>query len=152
MKTEIERVCDEIKRIHYGDAWHGPALHEVLAGISAPQAAARPLADVHSIWEIVRHITVWETVFRRRLEGDAAEEPEEGDFPDLTDTSTAAWGTTIMMLDEEHERLLATVASLRDGDLERNVAPRDYPIYFLLDVTVRHHVYHTGQIALLKKA
>ena len=91
--TEIERILDQLKRAFEGNAWHGPSVGEVLAGITANQAHARPLANAHSIWELVRHIGVWEDVGRRRLTGDRAQieisSPE--DWPPPEDTSEAAW-------------------------------------------------------------
>jgi hypothetical protein len=54
--SEIHRIADQLKRSLEGEAWHGPALRELLSGVTAKQAAARPLAGAHSIWEIVLHI------------------------------------------------------------------------------------------------
>jgi uncharacterized damage-inducible protein DinB len=150
--SEIENILDELRRIHAGDAWHGPALKESLSGVTAEQAAARPVAGAHSIWELVRHITGWENVFRLRLEGDPVTEPKEGDFPPAGEVSEEAWAETLRRLDDCHERLLRTVAGLDDSALPETVPGKDYSIRFLLDGVVRHHVYHAGQIALLKKS
>ena len=80
--SELAAIIEELKSIHAGDAWHGPSLREALSGLTAAQAAAKPLAGAHSIWEIASHIAGWENVFRRRLTGDrTAKEPEAGDFP-----------------------------------------------------------------------
>ena len=68
--TNVVDIVDELKRIHEGDAWHGPALRELLFGVRAEQAAARALPNAHSIWELVLHIIGWENVFRLRLEGE----------------------------------------------------------------------------------
>ena len=38
--TEIERIEDQLKRSLEGEAWHGPALEELLADVTAEQAAA----------------------------------------------------------------------------------------------------------------
>ena len=38
--TEIERILDQLKRAYEGNAWYGPSLREVLAGITAEQARA----------------------------------------------------------------------------------------------------------------
>ena len=54
--TEIERIEDQLKRSLEGEAWHGPALEELLADVRAEQAAAKPVPPAHSIWEIVLHI------------------------------------------------------------------------------------------------
>jgi len=150
--SELDSIVDEMKQIHDGDAWHGPALRESLSGLSSQQAAERPIASAHNIWEIVRHVTVWERVFHRRLEGQPASEPEEGDFPQPGEINEESWAKTLGELDAEHEKLLNVVRKLSDEELERKVVNRDYSIRFQLHAIIRHHVYHAGQIALLRKA
>src|SRR5437762_14169982 len=73
--NEIERILDQLKRAYEGGAWHGPSVKEVLNGVTAEQAQARPIQNGHTIYELVRHIAVWEDVGRRRLQGDPAEVP-----------------------------------------------------------------------------
>lgn len=150
--SEIADIIEELKNIHDGNAWHGPSLRESLDGLTHEQAVARPLPNAHSIWEIVGHIAGWESVFRRRLEGQQASEPEEGDFPPVGEASENAWAQTLGRLDDEHDKLLGVISKLSDQMLESDVAGRDYTGRFLLHATIRHHVYHAGQIALLRKA
>src|SRR5262245_20296763 len=150
--TEVTDMVEELKDIHNGNAWHGPSLQEALQGLTAEQAAARPIAGAHSIWEIVKHITGWENVFRRRLEGDAgAKEPEAGDFPPVREASEQAWRETLANLETEHQHLLRVVSGLSEENLGKNLAHRDYSTRYLLHGIIRHHVYHAGQISLLKK-
>lgn len=85
--SEIADIVDELRKIHEADAWHGMSLREALTGLSPEQAAAHPLPNAHSIWEIVNHIAGWEDVFRRRLEGEVVSEPEAGDFPSPGDVN-----------------------------------------------------------------
>jgi len=151
--SEIEKIVGELENIHDGNAWHGASLAEALSGITAEQAAARPLKLAHSIWEIVSHIAGWENIFRRRLEGDGqAIEPEAGDFPPVQAVSKEAWAQALEYLESAHEQLLQAISRLSDEALETNVAHRDYTVRFLLRGIVRHHVYHAGQIALLRKS
>jgi uncharacterized damage-inducible protein DinB len=150
--SEIQATIDQLKKIHDGDAWHGPSLKEILTGVTAVQAAARPLPNGHSIWELVLHIAAWEKVFLTRLAGRPIDEPEEGDFPPVTDTSEEAWQKTLAWLDETHRRLIDTIVGLTDRQTaEATVAGKDYTVDQLLRGIVRHHVYHAGQIMLLKK-
>ncbi|MBO0797202.1 MAG: DinB family protein [Blastocatellia bacterium] len=146
----IQETIDDLKSIHDGDAWHGPSLKEILAGVTAAQADARPLPNAHSIWEIVLHIAGWEDVFRNRLEGRATSAPEDGDFPPVTDQSEAAWQKTLARLDESHRRLIETIAGVKN--LQSTVPGKDYTVAYLLRNLATHHVYHAGQIMLLKKA
>lgn len=42
--AETLRIADQLKRAFEGEAWHGPAVKEVLAGVTARQTAVRPIA------------------------------------------------------------------------------------------------------------
>jgi uncharacterized damage-inducible protein DinB len=64
--SECARLADQIRRAFDGEAWHGDALVEVLANVSAKQAAARPIKNAHNIWEIVLHIGAWDGAVLRR--------------------------------------------------------------------------------------
>jgi uncharacterized damage-inducible protein DinB len=151
--NEIERVVEELGDIHDANAWHGPSLTESLAGLSADQAAARPIGTAHSIWEIVNHIAGWENIWRRRFQDDPnASEPEEGDFPTVVEVTDDAWQSTVGRMNGIHQQLLKDIAALAVDQLDTNLPNRDYTFRFLLRGAVRHHVYHAGQIALLRKA
>ena len=50
--SQVDMVVNELERCFEGEAWHGPALMEILDGIDAEAAAARPLPKAHSIWEL----------------------------------------------------------------------------------------------------
>ena len=39
--NEIERIVDQLRRAFEGDAWSGPSVLELLAGVAAEQAAAK---------------------------------------------------------------------------------------------------------------
>ncbi|MGH9370003.1 MAG: hypothetical protein ACRD15_00560, partial [Vicinamibacterales bacterium] len=64
-ETEIDRIIDELDREHSGDAWHGSPLKHILDGVDHRQASTRPLEGVHTIWEIVLHMTAWKNEVRR---------------------------------------------------------------------------------------
>src|SRR5437867_11897483 len=104
--TETERILDQLRRAYEGNAWHGPSVREVLSGVTAAQAHARPLANAHSIWEIVHHLAVWEDGVRRRLEGDrvAIETGSPEDWQGACDETRAAWKQAKAALDRAHKR------------------------------------------------
>jgi uncharacterized damage-inducible protein DinB len=152
--TEIERILDQLKRAYEGEAWHGPSVREALAGVTAPQARARPLQNAHSIWELVHHIAVWEDAVRRRLEGDRAQialaSPE--DWPPINDTSETAWDRAKTALDRGHEVLREAITRLDESRLDEPILEGMSSIYVTLHGIIQHDLYHAGQIAMLKKA
>src|SRR2546425_7694088 len=89
--SETRRIADQLERAFEGEAWHGPSLREVLAQVTAPRAAARPIPSAHTIGEIAAHVAAWEDAVRRRLEGELVELSEAQDWPRIDDTGEAAW-------------------------------------------------------------
>jgi uncharacterized damage-inducible protein DinB len=159
LSSEISRIVDELQREHDGDPWHGSPLKAILQGIDAQRAAARPLADAHSIWEIVLHMTSWKNETARRIRGAVACMPIEGDWPEAGSRTEDRWQQAIGRLEAAHEDLIAVVKTLPDAKLyEPTNDTRSGPLgtgvshYVLLHGIVQHDVYHAGQIALLKKA
>ena len=159
MASEIERIVDQLHREHEGDPWHGSPLRAILHGITHAHAAARPIPAGHSIWELVLHITAWKGEVRRRLSGAPAGEPQEGDWPAVGDPTLERWRAALERLETVHRELLNGIRALPEQQLfEPSNDSRDretgagVSYYVLLHGIVQHDVYHSGQIALLKKA
>ena len=152
--SEAARIADQLRRAFYGDAWHGDSLVEILEGVTAAQAAARPIAGAHTIWELVLHIAAWDGAVLRRLGGVAMELSDAENFPPVTDASEAAWRKALAQVRRDHEKLVAAVTSLPDsrlGDVVPGKEGAHYTFYYMLHGVVQHELYHAGQIALLKK-
>jgi uncharacterized damage-inducible protein DinB len=151
-RTESQALGAELRSLADGEAWHGPALEEILKGVSAAQAYARPLPGAHSIWELVLHVTAWSDVYRRRLQGKAVEEPEQGDFPLPAKPSAVAWHKAKRALFDANRRLAAAAEALSEAGLRRPIARRPFDAGYQVGAAIRHLVYHSGQMALLRKA
>ncbi len=149
---EISRIADQLQRSYAGGAWHGPALRQVLAGVTARQAAAHPVRGVHSIWELTLHVTAWNRAVLRRVEGRSARVSAAENFPKLTDTSATAWKQAQQALADAHRALHRAILRLPDSRLGRTVPGRPHSLCFTLHGLVQHNIYHAGQMALLKKA
>ncbi|MBZ5553341.1 MAG: DinB family protein [Acidobacteriia bacterium] len=151
--TETSRIDDQLRRAFEGDAWHGPALKEILSEVTAQKAAIKPIRGLHSIWEIVLHLSAWMQVVRRRLEGEVvADLPPEEDWPAVRDTGKQAWTKCLEDLEGSYQGLRQKISQLEDARLEETVAGKGYTVYVMLHGAVQHNLYHAGQIALLKKA
>jgi uncharacterized damage-inducible protein DinB len=151
--SEIERISDQLKRAFEGEAWHGPAVRELLATTTCGQAAQRPIAGAHTIWEIVVHMSAWESVVRRRLLGETvADLAPEQDWPAVTNVTEAAWRKTLEELEKSHAQTRQAIAQLSDERLDDTVSGKNYSVYVMLHGVIQHDLYHAGQIAVLKKA
>jgi uncharacterized damage-inducible protein DinB len=152
--SEVTRIADQLRRAVAGDAWHGDSLFEILDGVTAAQAAARPIKNAHTIWELVLHIAAWDNAVLRRLGGVAVELSDTQNFPTVTDTSETAWRKALAEVQRVHDELVEAVSVLPDSRLDEIVPGKEgahYTFYYMLHGVVQHELYHAGQIALLKK-
>jgi len=152
--SETARLADQIRRAFEGEAWHGDSLLEILAGVDAKTAAARPIPNAHSIWELVLHIEAWDKVAVFRAGGTAVDLNNEENFPPVKDAGEAAWQKTLASLKNTHAELVRTVAAFPDSRLQEQVSGKSetyYNFFYLFSGIAQHEIYHAGQIALLKK-
>ncbi len=152
--TESVRLADQIRRAFEGNAWHGDSLLELLADVNGKTAAAKPIKDAHSIWELLLHITTWDDAVRRRAGGEAVEPSDEQNFPAVKDVSEAAWRQAIETAKQTHNQLVQAVAAFPDSRLHDQVPGKTekyHNFFYLFSGIVQHELYHAGQIALLKK-
>jgi uncharacterized damage-inducible protein DinB len=152
--SEAARIADQLRRAFDGDAWHGDSLFEILKGVTAEQAAARPIAGAHAIWELALHVAAWDGVALRRLGGVAVELSDLENFPAVPDASEAAWREALAEVRSVHEKLISAVSAMPDTRLSEMVPGKEgahYTFYYMLHGVVQHELYHAGQIALLKK-
>jgi uncharacterized damage-inducible protein DinB len=156
---EIDRIVDQLQRAYNGDAWHGPSVRAALDGVDARHAAVRPYPNAHTVCELALHITAWTREITRRMREGLAREPEDGDWPASGALDDGAWTAILARMDAAHEELVTVVAATREAELEDRIGDlRDRALgsgvtrYVTLHGLIQHHVYHAGQISLLKKA
>ena len=155
---EIDRIVDQLQRAYNGDAWHGPSVRAALDGVDARQAALRVDPNAHTICELARHITSWTREVTRRMRDGDARDPADGDWPTGGAEDQRSWSATLAALDAANSDLVAVVSTMDDGQLDERIGDvRDPALgsgvsrYVTLHGLVQHHVYHAGQISLLKK-
>jgi uncharacterized damage-inducible protein DinB len=151
--TELRFIASELRKVFEGDAWHGPAVCDVLEGVSAEQAAAKPIPDAHSIWELTLHIAAWVEHSRHAIDGKPLplqlDTPE--DWPHVSATDAAGWKQTQERAFDSAKEMVQAIEKFPAERITDTVPGRSYDFRQLFHGIVDHCVYHVGQIALLKK-
>ena len=150
--TETQRILEHYDRTMHGDAWYSYPVWQVLDGISVEKAAMRPLANAHSIWEIVGHMAFWEEVAARRLGGLRAGLEEDRNFPAMPEATEVNWQKTLEEFRASNQAFREALQKLDPARLNELSAAGERSFYDEAHGLIEHHVYHAGQIALLAKA
>jgi hypothetical protein len=75
----------------------------------------------------------------------------ELNFPPVADVSEAAWQESLNRLSESQTRLIDVIRSLSPDRLGETVVTNGPTVATVLYGVAQHHIYHAGQIVLLKK-
>ncbi|HSY11288.1 MAG TPA: DinB family protein [Verrucomicrobiae bacterium] len=150
--SEVDRILKHYDDVLSGDPWHGEPVWTVLSNISFTTAAARPVGSAHSIWEIVAHMIFWEGVVIKRLAGERAGLVEELNFAVPTNLTQENWEKTLEQFRASNQLFRQALKRLAPGQLDQLTAARKRTFYEEAHGLIEHHVYHLGQISLLKRA
>lgn len=147
--SEANRIRRQLETAFSGPSWHGPSLMENIAGVTAGIAAAKPVANAHSIWEIVNHLAAWQKAAIAVMDGASyVTLTGDADWPPVE----SKWEEAVAELESSHAALLERLDVASDERLKENLPGVDYSWRVLLRGIAAHSLYHAGQIGLLKKA
>ena len=150
--NELQRIVLQLTASMEGNAWHGPAVFELLNDINDEEASQRPLRDAHNIFEITAHIITWQKAGIRRIGGDTASISEKEDWPFSNDTTIDQWESTLLELKTVYYNLKKEIMNFPIDRLDEIPAGLNHNYYTLFHGIIQHNIYHAGQIAILKKA
>jgi hypothetical protein len=148
---EIDRILDQHDRAMNGDAWHGDPVWNILKGITAERAAMRVEPNSHTIWELVDHMTFWETEVTRRLNDLPARSVEELNFPAMPVATEDNWNATLTTFRQSNVDFRKSVTQLDSARLDETPRDRQKSNYVDLHGVIQHHIFHAGQIVILSK-
>lgn len=153
MTTEAVRLEEQLRRALEGEASHGPSVLDLVADLSAEQAASHPIAGAHSIWELVLHIGSDYDLVLRRLAGDGRLLTAAEAWPACPAPTEENWRRTVQDLSLRNERLRQAVRDFPEARLDDPLVPEaPYSAYTQFLGVTQHNLYHAGQIAMLKRA
>lgn len=149
--NEVKFLIDQIKTTFNGDSWHGPSLMRNLKGVTKEEALKRPLGERHTIWELVDHMTFWLKEVNKTLKGEAMTTPSSvKDWPPMGKTEEQ-WEKSVKDLEFAVNTLVEQLDQWNNEMLERTVPGAKYNFRQMLHGALHHNLYHSGQIAILRR-
>lgn len=151
-----EVVVNHIHTTLEDEEWQWqPPLRGALRGVTAAEAAWKPSPERHSIWQIVRHLTLWKRGVLDAWNGT----PPDGEQLAAADWreargADAEWDRDRRELLRISEEFLTRAQALDDEALSKQVTwyrggPAQ-PLAMRLVRTTTHDIYHAGQIMYLR--
>jgi len=157
MKILIEDLIDQFREIQEGKVWIGTNFDKKLDSINENNAFTRPHKNLHSIAEIMAHLTVWrkETILKINTGKGSITDASEKNW--LTNDQLKATGW--MEIKSEYRNSLNEMIELlqnkEDDFLKETYYDIDFKDYFeyrfVIYGMLHHDIYHLGQLGIISK-
>ena len=152
MNIIISHIIEQFNEIQNGKPWIGSTFECKLKEIDPDSAFVRPREDLHSVAEILSHLTFWreEAILKIKTgTGSKTDDCEENWLPVET-LRAKGWAR----IKSEHEKSLSELLDLlgkKDDDfLDQDYYDTDFKgrfnYSFLINGMLHHDLYHLGQL------
>lgn len=151
-KENIQKIIHRFEDLLQGDPWFGAAVYDMLNDFPQAIAYRKAAENAHSPIDILYHMITWTEFTVRRLEQRTDGEPgysEKIDWRPI-DPKVHTWKKGVAELKKLNKQITGFLKKKDDAFLEEPVKYRTYTFNYLLNGLADHHIYHIGQIALLK--
>jgi hypothetical protein len=151
--SEAQRISKLFSDLYNGNPLTCIKLSDLLEGITAAQAASRPIASANTIWQLVQHCEGWRENVIKKLNGANFKSPEDNYLSNPQDTSEEAWSLLLDNLKKTENDWERFLISYEDKILYEGYKASDneFTNYEVVHGILHHDNYHFGQISMLKK-
>ncbi len=150
-------MIEELNDIQNGKIWIGSSFEKKLHAIDENLVFIRPIEHMHSIAEIISHLTLWRKEAILKIEtgtGSKTDDCEENWLPNSR-LEKKGWTTIKLEYDNILTELIALLKEKNDLFLKKEYYDTDfkgnYTYRFLLSGMLHHDIYHLGQIGYIIK-
>lgn len=149
----INKYVNRFREVYDGTPWYGENIVSKLNDLTGELAFTRPREDVHSVAEVVAHMTYWRQSLINRLNHDTsfkASVESEDNWRDLALLRADGWEKVRANFDASQQALVETLTGQTDAILAVEYA-KDHTFEHLIQGVIEHDIYHLGQIGLIRK-
>ena len=153
----ITHIIKQLIDIQNGKIWIGSSYESKLNTIDESKVFERPMVDMHSIAEIISHLTLWrqEAILKIQTgKGSKTDDCEENWLPNEK-LKTIGWSFIKSAYENSLTQLIELLKHKNDDFLEQEYYDTDfkgnYKYSFLLNGMLHHDIYHLGQLGIIIK-
>lgn len=157
MNNVIQNYIQQYKEIQNGNPWIGTTFSKQLDHIDEKLVFTRPIEGLHSIAEIISHLTLWRKEAILKIQTGKGSKTDDCDENWLTNDKLEILGWS--HIKSEYERTLQELIILlesKDDDFLDELYydtdfKGDYKYSFVINGMLHHDIYHLGQIGIINK-
>ncbi len=153
MNTLINTHIRHLNELTLGDAWLDESFQKKLMPVDESNAFLRPLPDLHSVAELVSHLTEWKISVLSILKGGRRTLTMTSPENWLTNEQLrpVGWNALQQKFFDTHNELIEFLQTINDDLLGKQVPEESGDFNHMLTGVIDHDVYHLGQLGITIK-
>ncbi|MEZ4852328.1 MAG: DinB family protein [Bacteroidia bacterium] len=157
MKTRLENLIHQLQEVQTGKLWIGSNFERKLSQLDEKSAFKRPLETLHSVAEIISHLTFWRKEAILKIQTGSGSKTDDCEENWLSNEKLEKKGWKIIKAEYDHSlmELISLLKEKEDDFLDEEYYDTDFKGYysysFLINGMLHHDLYHLGQIGIVLK-
>ena len=157
MKTLINNFIRQFKEIQDGQVWLNVSYKKKLDLLNENNFFSRPIPDLHSVAELISHLTFWrqEAILKIKTRKGLLTDESEENWLTNEQLKKIGWDKIKTDYDNSLTEIINLLQQKDDSFLNETYYDNDYKNYykyfFLIEGMLHHDIYHLGQIGMLTK-
>ncbi|WP_109301235.1 DinB family protein [Aquimarina sp. AU474] len=157
MKYLVNNIIQQLEEIQNGKLWIGSTFNSKLKLIDENTVFLRPIENLHSVAEIISHLTLWrkETILKIQTGKGSKTDDCEENWLTNDQLKPLGWKKIKSEYDNTLFKLIDLLKSKDDEFLNEEYYDTDfkgnYEYRFVINGMLHHDIYHLGQLGIIVK-
>lgn len=156
-QSVLNHIIHELSSIQSGKLWMGASYDKRLSMLTAGQGFIKPLPSVHSVAQILAHLTAWSDDLILKIKNGTGQLRDHDDlnWPANDVLQKSGWDHILTRYYESIEMVITLLKTKDDGFLSKMYYDQDFKAdckySFAVVGLLQHNIYHLGQVGLIIK-
>ena len=157
MKYLINNIVQQLEEVQNGQLWIGSTFDSQLKQIDEDSFFLRPIENLHSVAEIISHLTLWrkEAILKIQTGKGSKTDDCEENWLNNDKLKLLGWHYIKAEYDKTLSELVFLLKEKDDAFLNEQYYDTDfkghYDYQFLINGVLHHDIYHLGQLGIIIK-
>ncbi|WP_067035439.1 DinB family protein [Allomuricauda sp. CP2A] len=157
MRVLNQEIIRQLQEIQEAKIWIGESFSKKLDMVDETEVFTRPLPELHSIAEIISHLTTWrkETILKIKTGKGSLTDNSKENWLTNDILIEVGWSEILKQYKDTLLELITILENKEDHFLAEKYYDNDfngmYEYRFVLNGMLHHDIYHLGQLGIIIK-
>ncbi|MCE7056759.1 DinB family protein [Algoriphagus sp. AGSA1] len=153
----VEYIIQQLLELQNGKLWMGDNFQRKTDSITEQQAFTKPSLTLHSVAEIVAHLTAWsdDLILKIRDGTGKLQDNDDRNWPDNDILKKLGWNEIRRKYQDSISQVIVLLKEKDDSFLTEKYYDQDFKTEFdysfVINGILQHNIYHLGQMGIIIK-